>query len=78
MAVSRPLFASKFLSIEKIELCLFLVTIWLNFYTTDVFKNPVRIFSQNSVNVARWATLIRKLLFGCLTPQEFLKKDPVP
>ena len=44
MTVSRPLFDSKFLSIVKIELCLFLVTIWLNFYITDVFKNPVRIF----------------------------------
>ena len=48
MTVSRPLFDSKFLSIVKIELCLFLVTIWLNFYITDqmCLKIQLEFFSK--------------------------------
>ena len=86
MAVSRPQFASKFLSIEKIELSLFLVTIWLKFYTTDVFKNPVRIFLRTLLMLQDGPLWLENCCLG-LWPlkyltlgsylDESLKKDPV-
>ena len=86
MAVSALLFDSKFLSIVKIELCIFLVTIWLNFYITDVFKNPVRIFLRTLLMLQDWPLWLENCCLGLWALKyltlgsyidEFLKKDPV-